>query len=180
MKLDTLQRLYLNQLHELFYAEHQILKALPKMANAASSQALRDGLETHIVQTRGHIERLQHIFEERGEKPRATTRQGIKGLIEDALDLLQHEADPSVLDAGIAVAAQKIEHYEIAIYSSLVAFADMLGYDKSVGVLQATLDEEAEVNELLESLIQEVVTPEVLMETELGRSWSRSLSELLS
>lgn len=180
MKLDTLQRLYLNELRELYYAEQQLLRLLPAMAKAASSDSLREGLEKHHELTPHHIERLEQVFVRLNEKPQDVTGRGIKGLIEDAFEMLRNEGEKSVLDAAIAVSGQKIEHYQIAGYGAVVAFADMLGHDEAVTLLQATLDEEAEMNELLSSLTEEVVTPEVLMETELGRQWSKSLSELLS
>jgi ferritin-like metal-binding protein YciE len=168
MKLDTLQKLYTNELRDLYHAENQLLKALPKMAKAASSQELKDAFEKHLEQTKTHVERLEQVFEELDEKPKGKTCHGMKGLIEEGSEILNEDGDDSVLDAGIIVAAQKVEHYEIAAYGSVRTFAHLLGKDKSAEVLQTTLDEESETNEILNKLAESVVNPEALMETELA------------
>jgi ferritin-like metal-binding protein YciE len=168
MKLDTLRKLYTNELRDLYNAENQLLKALPKMAKAASSQELKDAFEKHLEQTKTHVERLEQVFEELDEKPRGKTCHGMKGLIEEGSEILNEDGDDSVIDAGIIVAAQKVEHYEIAAYGSVRTFAHILGKDKSAEVLQTTLDEESETNEILNKLAENVVNPEALMETELA------------
>jgi ferritin-like metal-binding protein YciE len=168
MKLNTLQKLYTDELRDLYNAENQLLKALPKMAKAASSEELKEAFEKHLEQTKGHVERLEQVFEELGEKPKGKTCRAMKGLIEEGSEILQEDGEESVLDAGIIVAAQKVEHYEIAGYGSVRTFAHLLGKDKSAELLQTTLDEESETNEILNKLAESVVNPEALMESELA------------
>ena len=168
MKLDTLQKLYTNELRDLYNAEHQLLKALPKMANAASSEDLKDAFEKHLEQTKSHVERLEQVFEELNEKPKGKTCRAMKGLVEEGSEILQQDGEESVLDAGIIVAAQKVEHYEIAGYGSVRTFAHLLGQNKAAELLQTTLDEEAETNQVLNRLAESIVNPEALMETELA------------
>jgi ferritin-like metal-binding protein YciE len=166
MKLDTLQKLYTDELRDLYNAENQLLKALPKMAKAVSSEELKDAFEKHLEQTKTHVERLEQVFEELDEKPKGKTCQAMKGLIEEGSEILEQDGDESVLDAGIIVAAQKVEHYEIAGYGSVRTFAHLLGKDKSAELLQTTLDEESETNEILNKLAESVVNPEALMEAQ--------------
>ena len=168
MKLNTLQKLYTDELRDLYNAESQLLKALPKMAKAASSEELKEAFEKHLEQTKGHVERLEQVFEELGEKPKGKTCRAMKGLIEEGSEILEEDGEESVLDAGIIVAAQKVEHYEIAGYGSVRTFAHLLGKDKSAELLQTTLDEESETNEILNKLAESVVNPEALMESELA------------
>jgi ferritin-like metal-binding protein YciE len=168
MKLNTLKTLYTNELRDLYNAEQQLVKALPKMAKAASSEELQDAFEKHLEQTKTHVERLEEVFEELGEKPKGKTCKAMKGLIEEGSEILQEDGDESVLDAGIIVAAQKVEHYEIAGYGSVRTFAQLLGKDRSADLLQTTLDEESEANELLNKLAEEIVNPEALMEPEMA------------
>ena len=152
MKLDTLQQLYIDELRDLYNAENQLLKALPKMAKAASSEDLKDAFEKHLEQTKGHVERLEQVFEQLGEKPKGKTCRAMKGLIEEGSEILKEGGEQSVVDAGIIVAAQKVEHYEIAGYGSVRTFAHLLGQNKAAELLQATLDEESETNELLNKI----------------------------
>jgi ferritin-like metal-binding protein YciE len=168
MKLDTLQKLYTDELRDLYNAENQLLKALPKMAKAASSADLKGAFEKHLEQTKGHVKRLEKVFEELDEKPKGKTCRAMKGLIEEGSEILEQEGEESVLDAGIIVAAQKVEHYEIAGYGSARTFAHLLGQDKAAELLQATLDEESETNELLNRLAESVINPEAMMETQLA------------
>ncbi|MGB9473937.1 MAG: ferritin-like domain-containing protein [Candidatus Udaeobacter sp.] len=168
MKVDTLQKLYTDELRDLYNAETQLLKALPKMAKGASSDELKDAFEKHLEQTKTHVERLEEIFGELGEKPKGKTCRAMKGLIEEGSEILEQDGDESVLDAGIIVAAQKVEHYEIASYGSVRTFAHLLGQNKAAELLQTTLDEEAETNEVLNRLAETIVNPEALMETELA------------
>jgi ferritin-like metal-binding protein YciE len=167
MKLDTLQKLYINELRDLYNAENQLLKALPKMAKAASSEELKNAFEAHLRQTETHVERLENIFAQLDQTPKGKTCHGMRGLIEEGSEILKEEGDASVLDAGIIVAAQKVEHYEIASYGSVRTFAELLGQKKTAELLQTTLDEESEANELLNGLAESIVNPEALMESEL-------------
>jgi ferritin-like metal-binding protein YciE len=168
MKLDTLKKLYVSELRDLYNAENQLLKALPKMAKAASSEELKDGFEKHLEQTKGHVERLEQIFEGLDENPKGKTCKAMKGLIEEGSEILKEDGEESVLDAGIIVAAQKVEHYEMAGYGSVRTFAQLLGQNKAAELLQTTLDEESETNEILNKLAEGVVNPEALRETELA------------
>lgn len=172
MKLDTLKTLYTNELRDLYNAENQLVKALPKMAKAASSKELKDAFEQHLEQTKTHVERLEEVFEELGEKPKGKTCRAMKGLIDEGSEILKEDGEESVIDAGIIVAAQKVEHYEIASYGSVRTFAQMLGKNRSAELLQKTLDEESETNETLNQLAEGIVNPEALMESELAEAGS--------
>jgi ferritin-like metal-binding protein YciE len=172
MNLDTLKELYVNELRDLYNAEGQLVKALPKMAKAVSSDELKEAFEKHLEQTKGHIERLEEVFEEVGEKAKGKTCQAMKGLIEEGSEVLKADGEDSVLDAAIIVAAQKVEHYEIAGYGSVRTFAQLLGQDQSAELLQQTLDEESETNELLNKLAEDIVNPEALMEPEMASASS--------
>ena len=172
MNLETLKELYVNELRDLYNAENQLIKALPKMAKGASSDELKEAFGKHLEQTKGHMQRLEQVFEELGEKPKGKTCQAMKGLIEEGSEVLKADGEDSVLDAAIIVAAQKVEHYEIASYGSVRTFAQLLGQDKSAELLQQTLDEESEANELLNKLAEDIVNPEALMEPELASASS--------
>src|SRR2546421_10889391 len=173
MKLDTLEKLYISELRDLYSAENQLLKALPKMAKGASSPELKDAFEKHLEQTKGHIERLEQLFEQLDESPKGKTCHGMKGLIEEGSEILEEDGEESVLDAGIIVAAQKIEHYEMAAYGSARTFARLLGQKKAAELLQTTLDEESETNESLNQLAENMVNPEALIGTEVAAADSR-------
>jgi ferritin-like metal-binding protein YciE len=168
MKLDTLQKLYTDELRDLYNAENQLLKALPKMAKAASSEDLKEAFEKHLEQTKGHVKRLEQVFEALGEKPKGKTCRAMKGLIEEGSEILKENGKESILDAGIIVAAQKVEHYEIASYGSVRSFARLLGQNKAAELLQTTLDEESETNEVLNRLAEGIVNPEAVMESKLA------------
>ena len=168
MKLDTLKTLYIDELRDLYNAESQLLKALPKMAKASSSEELQEAFEKHLEQTKTHVDRLEEVFEEIGEKPKGKTCKAMKGLIEEGSEILHEDGEESVIDAGIIVAAQKVEHYEIASYGSVRTFAQLLGKDRSAELLQTTLEEESEANELLNTLAEDIVNPEALMEPEMA------------
>ena len=168
MKLNTLKTLYIDELRDLYNAENQLVKALPKMAKGAASEELQDAFKKHLEQTKTHVERLEEVFEEIGEKPTGKTCKAMKGLVDEGSEILKEDGEESVIDAGIIVAAQKVEHYEIASYGSVRTFAQLLGKDKSADLLQTTLDEESEANELLNKLAEDIVNPEALMEPELA------------
>jgi ferritin-like metal-binding protein YciE len=168
MKLDTLEKLYVDELRDIYNAENQLLKALPKMAKGASSPDLKDAFETHLRQTESHVERLEQIFGDLDESPKGKTCRAMKGLIEEGSEILKEDGEDSVLDAGIIVAAQKVEHYEMAAYGSARTFARLLGQEKAAELLQTTLDEESETNESLNQLAENIVNPEALIGTELA------------
>jgi len=141
---------------------------MPKMAKTASSEELKNAFEKHLEQTKSHVERLEQVFEELDEKPKGKTCRAMKGLVEEGSEILQQDGEESVLDAGIIVAAQKVEHYEIAAYGSVRTFAHLLGQNKAAELLQTTLDEESETNELLNKLAESIINPEAIRETELA------------
>ena len=166
MKLDNLRKLYVEELRDLYNAESQLVKALPKMAKGASSDQLKQAFEDHLQQTEGHVERLEEIFKGLDESPKGKTCKAMKGLVEEGSEILDKDGEDSVLDAGIIAAAQKVEHYEIAGYGTVRTFAELLGDGEAAELLQETLDEEGEANKLLNRLAQEIVNPEALSETE--------------
>jgi ferritin-like metal-binding protein YciE len=170
MKLDTLEKLYISELRDLYSAENQLVKALPKMAKGASSAELREAFEKHLEQTKGHVERLEQIFNQLDESPKGKICHGMKGLVKEESEILKEDGDESVLDAGIIVAAQKVEHYEIASYGSVCTFARLLGKDDAAKLLQSTLDEESEANEVLNQLAESVVNSEALEETQMAQA----------
>jgi ferritin-like metal-binding protein YciE len=170
--LDTLEKLYISELRDLYSAENQLLKALPKMAKGATSPELKEAFETHLEQTKGHVARLEELFEQRDESPKGKTCHAMKGLIEEGSEILKEDGEDSVLDAGMIVAAQKVEHYEIASYGSVRTFANLLGKDEEAELLQATLDEESETNEILNRLAETVVNPEAATDTEVANAGS--------
>src|SRR5437868_11984262 len=142
MKLNSLKKLYLEELRDLYSAETQLVKALPKMAKGASSDELKEAFESHLEQTKEHVERLTEIFEKLDKKPTGKTCKAMKGLIEEGSEILEEEGEESVLDAAIIAAAQKVEHYEIASYGTVRTFAEILDEEDAVELLQQTLDEE--------------------------------------
>ena len=172
MRLDTLEKLYISELRDLYSAETQLVKALPKMAKGASSPELKDAFEKHLEQTKGHVQRLEQLFEQLDDSPKGKTCQAMKGLIEEGSEIINEEGEDSVLDAGLIVAAQKVEHYEIASYGSVRTFANLLGQDEAAKLLQSTLDEESETNETLNQLAEGIVNEEALTETELADAGS--------
>src|SRR5919201_4557022 len=157
MKLDSLEKLYVDELRDLYNAENQLLKALPKMAKHASHEDLRQAFEEHLEQTKEQVSRLEEIFEKLDEKPTGKTCKGMKGLVEEGSEFLKENGDESVLDAALISAAQKVEHYEIAGYGTVRTFADMLGDKEAAKLLQQTLDEEGETDKRLTAIAESIV-----------------------
>jgi len=155
MAENGLRELYIDELKDLFSAENQLVKALPKMAKAATSDKLRQGFEDHLEETKGHVQRLIQIFEALGESPKGKKCKGMEGLIEEGSEM-EEEFDSAVLDAGPIGAAQGVEHYEIAAYGTARSFAEELGESKHVSLLEATLSEEEATDEKLTKLSEEV------------------------
>lgn len=160
MKVNSLEELYVNELKDLYSAENQILKALPKMVKAATSPELQNGFREHLKQTETQVDRLEKIFEELGRNPRGRKCKGMEGVIEEGKELLSEDIEPSVLDAGLISAAQKVEHYEIAGYGCVRTYADMLGYKNASQLLQQTLDEELATDKKLTELAQRTINVE--------------------
>jgi ferritin-like metal-binding protein YciE len=160
MKLQTMRDLYVSELRDLYDAESQITQALPKMADAASSRDLRSAFKDHLQQTRGHVERLELIFGQLGIDPKGKKCKGVMGLLAEGEDLMKEKADPDVFDAGLIAAAQKVEHYEIAGYGTVVAWARQLGEKEAARVLQQTLDEEGQTDKKLTALAERHINQE--------------------
>jgi ferritin-like metal-binding protein YciE len=160
MKLESLDELFLHELKDLLSAEKQLVKALPKMAKGASSDALRAAFEEHLEQTKGHVERLEKVFKTLDKAPRAENCKGMEGLIEEGADLLEEEGADAVKDAALIGAAQRVEHYEIAGYGTARSLAELLGNKEAMELLQETLDEEKETDEKLTALAMSEVNVE--------------------
>lgn len=156
MTKESLKELYIDELKDLFSAETQLTKALPKMAKAATSEELREGFEEHLVQTKGHVERLQQIFDMLEEKPTGKKCMGMEGLIKEGSEVMGEDFEDAVMDAALISAAQRVEHYEIAGYGTVAAYADLLGEADQASLLRETLEEEKETDEKLTELAKEI------------------------
>jgi ferritin-like metal-binding protein YciE len=159
-KLQTLEDLYMDMLKDLYSAEKQLVKALPKMVRNAHTPDLQQAFQDHLKQTEGHVERIERIFSERNASPRGKKCVGMEGIVEEGNELLQEKVDPDVLDAGLIAAAQKVEHYEIASYGAVRTWAQRLGYNNEAQLLQQTLDEEGEANKKLTQIAESHVNME--------------------
>jgi ferritin-like metal-binding protein YciE len=157
MSMDSLRDLYVDELKDLYNAENQLVKALPKMARKASAPELKRAFEDHLGQTRKHVERLERIFKDLGEKPTGKTCKAMKGLVEEGKEIIEEDGDGSVLDAALIGAAQRVEHYEIAGYGTVRTFASLLGEDNAAGALQKTLDEEGAADKKLTGLAETII-----------------------
>ena len=149
MKLESLYDLYLSELRDLYSAEDQILKALPKMIEKAQSAELRNALESHLEETRGHVSRLEQVFEMHGEEAKKQKCKGMQGVLEEGDEMVGKDAPPAVRDAAIISACQRVEHYEIAAYGTVRTYAEQMGQQRAAAVLQETLDEELAADETL-------------------------------
>ncbi|HKF26312.1 MAG TPA: ferritin-like domain-containing protein, partial [Candidatus Acidoferrum sp.] len=156
MQENSLQELYVEQLRDLYSAENQLVKALPKMAKAAQSPTLRQGFEHHLDQTKGHVDRLEQIFSVLDESPKGRKCAGMEGLVEEGEEVIKEQSSSDALDAGLIASAQRVEHYEIAAYGTVRSFAELLGENDAVDLLQQTLDEEKATDEKLTELSKEV------------------------
>jgi ferritin-like metal-binding protein YciE len=151
-----LRELYIEELKDLYNAENQLVKALPKMAKAASSDELRQGFEDHLEQTKGHVQRLEKIFQALGESPKGKKCKAMEGLVEEGSEVMEEDFEGALMDAAIIGAAQRVEHYEIAAYGTVCAFAQELGETEQNSLLNETLQEEKETDEKLTQLAQEI------------------------
>jgi ferritin-like metal-binding protein YciE len=166
MEMESLRELYIDELKDLYSAEKQIVKALPKMVKNASNPQLKKAFSDHLDETEGHVERLEKIFDMLGETSRGKKCKGMEGLIEEAKELLDEDASEEVLDAGMISKAQHVEHYEMAGYGTVRTYAEQLGYDDQAKLLQQTLDEEGHANELLTQIAESSVNIEAEQGTE--------------
>lgn len=167
MKLDSIDKLFLHELEDLRSAEQQLVEALPKMAKKASSGDLRTAFETHLDQTQEHLQRIDKIMSDLQLKSSEHKCQAMEGLLAEASEILNADAIDSIRDAAMIGAAQRVEHYEIAGYGTARTYAEMLGYTSAAMLLQQTLDEEKETDELLTSLATANVNIEAQNESEM-------------
>ena len=163
--IATFEDLFLHQLQDVYYAEHQITKALPKMTEKATSPDLKAGFETHLRETEGQIERLERVFRLIGETPKAVTCPAIDGIIKEANEVAGDIADTAVLDAALVAAAQAVEHYEITRYGTLITWAQQLGRDEAAVLLQQTLDEEYATDDKLTALAKSKINSKAELAT---------------
>jgi ferritin-like metal-binding protein YciE len=160
MPLNSLYDLYVNELKDLYSAENQLLKALPRMAKKASAPELREAFEEHLEVTGAQVERLEKIFEQLGVSPKGKKCKAMEGLIEEGKEVLGEVGEASVIDAALIACAQRVEHYEMAGYGCVRTFADLLGYDDAATLLQQTLDEEGAADDKLTELAESIINVE--------------------
>jgi ferritin-like metal-binding protein YciE len=159
------QEMFVDELKDLYHAEQQLVKALPKMAEAATDRQLKAGFTKHLKQTQGHAKRLERVFKLIGEKPATKVCEAMKGLIREGQEKIEEDLPDTVRDAALIGAAQKVEHYEIAAYGTLRTYADLMDREDVAELLQATLDEEGQTDKQL-TKIAETLNVEAMMETE--------------
>ena len=174
MEMESLHELYVDELKDLYSAEKQIVKALPKMVKNATNPELREAFSNHLDETGGHVQRLEKIFQMLGEKAGGKKCKGMEGLIEEAKELLEEDASEEVLDAGLISKAQHVEHYEMAGYGTVRTYAEQLGFSDQAKLLQQTLDEEGKANELLTQIAESSVNLDAETGSEEKESTSRS------
>jgi ferritin-like metal-binding protein YciE len=155
MEKNALKELYIDELRDIYNAENQLVKALPRMAKTATSDDLRVGFEEHLEQTKGHVQRLEQIFAELDEKPTGKKCKGMEGLVEEGKEMID-EQEGEVLDAGLISAAQRVEHYEIAAYGCVRTYANLLGETDAAELLNQTLEEEKETDKKLTTLAEKI------------------------
>jgi ferritin-like metal-binding protein YciE len=162
MKIDSMEALFLGQIEDLYDAEKRLVKALPKMAKASTTELLRQAFESHLEETKGHVERLEQIFSELGKKPKGKPCEAMKGLIEEGNEVVEEIDESPLRDAGLIAAANRVEHYEIAAYGTARTFAESLGMKKSAALLVKTLEEEKKADGKLTKIAESVVNDEAL------------------
>ena len=172
MKLDSLRTLWIEEMRDLYNAENQLLKALPKMAKKAVTPELKEAFESHLEETRTHVERLEEIFAKLGKKPSGKTCKAMKGLVEEGSEMMEEDGPESVIDAGLIAAAQRVEHYEMAGYGVVRTFASVLGEDDAQELLQETLDEEGAADKKLTEIAESFVNEDAEDEGELASAKS--------
>ena len=160
MEMESLQDLLLEELKDLYSAEKQLIKAMPKMAKTATSPELKQAFQTHLKETENQVKRLEQVFKSLDEKARAKHCHGMEGLIEEGKEMMAEDMDEDVMDAALIAAAQKIEHYEIASYGTCRTYAELLGNEEAARLLQQTLDEEGKTDKLLTQLAESSINVE--------------------
>ena len=166
MEMESLRDLYLEELKDVYNAEKQLLKALPRMARAATHDELRTAFEDHLNVTEEQVRRLETIFDDLGKPARGKKCVGLEGLIAEGKEMMEEDMEPEVLDAALISAAQRVEHYEIAAYGTLRTYARQLGFDNHADLLQQTLNEEGEADKLLTQIAESAVN----IDAEVGES----------
>jgi ferritin-like metal-binding protein YciE len=166
MQMEDLQDLFVEELRDLYSAENQLIKALPRMAKAASHDELKEAFQTHLEQTRTHAQRLEQICQRLGAKAKGKKCKAMEGLIEEGKEMIDEDAEPDVKDAGLISAAQRVEHYEIAGYGTVRAYAKLLGDEESARILQQTLDEEGQTDKLLTQLAESSINVDAAQGTQ--------------
>jgi ferritin-like metal-binding protein YciE len=156
MKEKNLKSLFVDELRDIYNAEQQLIKALPKMAKAANSDDLRNGFEEHLEQTKDHATRIEKIFNALGEPVKGKKCKGMEGLVAEGSEVMSEDYEGALMDAALITAARRVEHYEIAAYGSVHAFATLMGEDDAASLLEQTLQEEKETDEKLTSLSQQI------------------------
>jgi ferritin-like metal-binding protein YciE len=156
----TLHDAFIDELRDTYDAEKQLIKALPKLAKAAASTDLRAAFESHLEETRGHVERLEQVFQSLEEKPRGKHCEGIAGIIEEGKSMMEEEFDEATMDAVLIASGQRAEHYEMAAYGTLIAWAQSMGHTEAVNLLQEILEEEKAADEKLTSLAESGINQE--------------------
>ncbi|HEX5226619.1 MAG TPA: ferritin-like domain-containing protein [Bryobacteraceae bacterium] len=162
MKIESMEDLFLEQIEDLYDAEKRLVKALPKMAQASTSQTLRQAFESHLMETEGHVSRLEKVFRMIGKDPKSQTCDAMKGLVSEGEDVISDIDESSLRDAGIIAAANRVEHYEIAAYGSARTFAQTLGLGEAATLLEQTLQEEKKADQKLTQLAESMVNEEAL------------------
>jgi ferritin-like metal-binding protein YciE len=162
MKFETMEDLFLGQIQDLYDAEQRLVKALPGMAEAATSSELRQAFEKHLSETEGHVNRLEQIFTQMGKTPKATTCDAMKGLVKEGESIVDDIDESPLRDAGLIAAANRVEHYEIAAYGSARTFAQTLGLTNAVSLLAQTLQEEKMADQKLTQIAESMVNNEAL------------------
>lgn len=157
MELNTLKDLYIHELKDLYSAEKQLIKALPKMAKAATNEQLAAGFKEHLEETKEQAARLEQILKSHGQSTRGPKCKGMEGVVAEGSEMIEEEADEEVRDAGLIGAAQRVEHYEMAGYGTARTFAEMLGDTEGAKLLQTTLDEEIATDKKLTKLAKSVI-----------------------
>jgi ferritin-like metal-binding protein YciE len=155
---ESLKKLYVDELKDLYSAENQLVKALPKMSKAASATELQHGFEKHLKQTEGHVQRLEEIFQTLGESPTGKKCVGMEGLVKEGSEVMEGAFEAAVLDSGLIGAARRVKHYEMAAYGAVHAIAKVLGETKHASLLEQTLEEETETDEKLTELAEKINT----------------------
>src|SRR5579871_3661527 len=162
MKVQSLNELYISELQDLYSAEGQILKALPKVIEKTDSPELRQALESHLAETRNHVTRLEKVFSMHGVEAKAQKCKGMQGILDEGDEMIGKDAPPAVRDAAIISACQRVEHYEIAAYGTLRTYARQLGHDRAAAILQETLEEEVAADAKLTSVANRRVNIEAV------------------